>query len=129
MQGAGRVIEQTHTYSGPVPPPDVLQGFERIAPGTAQRLIDMAVDESKHRREIELAALRANIEAQKNQQTVTDLQAKAEVSINRVGMWAGIILAFTCVGGAIYIAPISWQVGVALVGMPIATIIRSIWRR
>ena len=123
------VIEQTHSYSGPVPPPDVLQGFDRIAPGTAQRLIDMAVDESNHRRQMELKALQANLDAQKKQQAVTELQARAEVGINQIGMWAGIFLAFSCVAGAVYIAPVSWQVGVALVGMPIATIIRSIWRR
>jgi uncharacterized membrane protein len=36
-------------FSGPVPPPDLLAGYESVLPGSAERIIRMAETEQSHR--------------------------------------------------------------------------------
>lgn len=40
-------------FSGPIPPPSVLEGYEQIVPGSAERIIRMAEAESTHRQALE----------------------------------------------------------------------------
>lgn len=40
-------------YQGPIPPPEVLRGFEDICSGSADRIITMAEMQSSHRQDIE----------------------------------------------------------------------------
>lgn len=42
-------------FSGPLPPPIILEGYERVAPGIAEKIIKMALDEQSHRHAIEQA--------------------------------------------------------------------------
>lgn len=51
------VTIQEHQYSGPVPPPEILSGFEQIVPGAAERILAMAEENGKHQREMEKAAI------------------------------------------------------------------------
>lgn len=41
------------TYSGPIPPPEILQGYEKVLPGAAERILSMAEKQAKHRQEME----------------------------------------------------------------------------
>lgn len=54
---ASMVVTQEETYSGDVPHPVHLRGFEEIVPGSAKKIIDNAVSESEHRRSWEDNAL------------------------------------------------------------------------
>lgn len=52
--------EITHVqeqYSGPIPPPEILNGFNQIVPGAAERILVMAEENGRHQREMEKAAL------------------------------------------------------------------------
>lgn len=51
------VTIQEQQYSGPVPPPEILHGFEQIVPGAAERILAMAEENGKHQREMEKKAL------------------------------------------------------------------------
>jgi len=44
-------------YSGPLPPPNALERYSQIIPNGAERLMVMAEEQSKHRRELETKAL------------------------------------------------------------------------
>lgn len=48
---------QEITFSGPIPPPAVIEGYERILPGSADRILKMAEEQSKHRQELEKKAI------------------------------------------------------------------------
>ena len=54
---------QQSSFRGPLPPPEVLQKYEIIQAGFADRIVKMAEDEAKHRREREVAGQNAEIEA------------------------------------------------------------------
>ncbi len=55
--GSG-ILSQVHSveftaYSGPIPPPDLLQRFDEVYPGAARQILEDFVQESAHRRSME----------------------------------------------------------------------------
>lgn len=36
-------------FSGPLPPPSIMKGYEDIVPGSADRILSMAENQAKHR--------------------------------------------------------------------------------
>ena len=40
-------------FSGPIPPPNIIKGYEEILPGSADRIIAMAECQARHRQEME----------------------------------------------------------------------------
>jgi len=49
------------SFSGPIPPPQVLADYDKISPGFADRIISMAESEAKHRHTLEEKALKSQI--------------------------------------------------------------------
>lgn len=49
------------SFAGPIPPPNLLEAYNKIVPNAAERLIKMAEDNSQHLRDVEQKALDANI--------------------------------------------------------------------
>lgn len=66
-------------FSGPLPPPEVLEGYERIVPGAAKKLITMALRQSKHRQELERKVI------------------ESDVQRSRDGLWVGGALSLTSI--------------------------------
>ena len=54
-------------FSGPLPLPQILDGYERACPGTANRIIEMAEAQSAHRRLMEQRVLEGQIDAMRQQ--------------------------------------------------------------
>jgi uncharacterized membrane protein len=67
-QSANYVLEVGFT-AGPIPPPEILRGYEEASAGAANRIITMAEDQGRHRREMEKLALEMHREAIKAQFT------------------------------------------------------------
>ncbi len=56
----GQVIQHRESlsiHSGPLPPPDILQQYEGILPGAAERIFKMAEKQSDHRQSLEKLAI------------------------------------------------------------------------
>jgi len=49
----GQVATVQASFSGPLPPPEMLRAYNEAEPGLASRIIQMAETEAQHRREIE----------------------------------------------------------------------------
>lgn len=47
------VTEVMSEFSGPMPPPSILKGYEEILPGAADRILSMAERQSEHRQQME----------------------------------------------------------------------------
>src|SRR5262249_59414898 len=47
------------TISGPLPPPQILAGYDEVLPGSAERIIAMAEADSKHQRDMDRAIFEA----------------------------------------------------------------------
>lgn len=40
-------------FRGPIPPPNILSGYEKLLPGAADRILSMAENQTRHRHSIE----------------------------------------------------------------------------
>ena len=69
-------------FEGPIPPPMMLQQFEAIMPGLADRIVKMSED-----------SLATAIYSQRAQTDSVGFAVKSEVEDRRTGMWLG----FTCI--------------------------------
>lgn len=51
----GKVVVQAikEEFSGPIPPPDIIEKYERIIPGSADRIMTMAEKQAAHRQAME----------------------------------------------------------------------------
>jgi uncharacterized membrane protein len=56
-------VQQESFFSGPLPPPELLREYDKIAPGCAQRIIGMAEKEGDHRRAIQKLKVRGGLAA------------------------------------------------------------------
>jgi uncharacterized membrane protein len=122
--------QATQLYQGPVPHPDILEKFDQIVPGTAQRLFQLAEDESIHRRRQEEQANLANINAQQKQLLIAEYQTKAVYRSDCLGQFAGILISLCCIGGAIYLSLNNHEiVAGALAAIPTASVIQAFFSK
>ena len=52
-------VETSLSWSGPLPPPKVLEAYDRLVPGAAERIMKMAEQQSEHRRGLEKTVVEA----------------------------------------------------------------------
>jgi uncharacterized membrane protein len=73
-------VQRQQQFAGPLPPPDILQGYENVLQGSAERLVAMAERQAKHRQYLE-------------RKIVEDGSQRANI-----GMWLGFIIAVVVLG-------------------------------
>lgn len=56
-QQAGVLLSQ-QTYEGPLPPPKVLEGYDKVHPGAAQEIIELAKKAQDHKIDMDRQAAR-----------------------------------------------------------------------
>ncbi len=61
----GQVQVSEEHFSGPLPRPDIMKGYDDIVPGAAERILKMAEEESQHRHKLETTLL-----SQDHEQTI-----------------------------------------------------------
>ena len=92
------VVHQSLTaqqFTGPIPPPNILEEYDRIHPGSADRIIKMAENEQLHRHAIEKQIVDAEI-------VNTAQEIKNHASEIRWGQWLGFSIGVvTIVAGSI----------------------------
>lgn len=85
------------SYSGPLPPPQLLKAFDEVSPGAAQVIIDMAKNQSAHRISMEAQAL------------------SADHTRSWWGLGLGFVFSMTCVGVAAWLAMMGREVAAAAI--------------
>jgi uncharacterized membrane protein len=90
------------SFSGPLPPPDVLDRYNQILPGAAERIIVMAESQHEHRLDLEKHVIHSNVSAQK------------------LGTILGFVVAMTVIVGG------TWLVHDGKSGEGLATIITAL---
>ncbi len=78
------------SYSGPIPSAFELQAYERVVPGSANRIIEMAEHENLHRHHIELNLVQANVKL-----------ANKEATERMMGQSFAFIIAMSCIVGGL----------------------------
>lgn len=72
-----------YSFTGPLPPPEVLEKYNQAVPGLAERIIKMAEQQATHRQQLELTVVESNAFVQK------------------LGPFLGFVVAMTAVVGGI----------------------------
>lgn len=57
--------QTTVEFRGPLPPPEILQAYNKALPNGAERIVAMAERQSAHRQELEKAVVKGNATVQK----------------------------------------------------------------
>jgi uncharacterized membrane protein len=52
-------------HSGPIPTPEILQGYENVVPGAGERILRMAEQQAEHRRSLEAKVVTSNIHSER----------------------------------------------------------------
>lgn len=90
--------QHTMLFMGPIPPPNILNEYEQLLPGAANRILEMAENQVRHRHEIENKQI--HIEMSQNQSNIE--LAKNTMSERKRGqLCAFIITMSSLMGGAI----------------------------
>ncbi len=121
-----QVTHQQVTYEGPIPPPEVLRGYETVHPGAAERIIRMAEKEAEQRQMREAEALRANVTAQQRQLDIAEVQTKLTFRSDLIGQCCGLFLSLASVGSAVYLGINGHEwIAAALAGIPTAAVVKA----
>ena len=104
VPAASRRVEiEAQAWSGPLPPPDHLERFERIVPGAGDRILKMAEDEQRHRHSQEDRLLELGATEQRQTYAIRLLGSGMWVLLLLVGALLAIqgqeINGFTIIGG------------------------------
>lgn len=107
-QQSSRVVAATQTqtlthYEGLVPHPDILRGFDSLVPGTAEKLIKMAEEETMHRRKLEVITMDANVALQRQQIQIEVQRSKDVFRSDIIGQIAGFAVCISCIAASVYL--------------------------
>ncbi len=93
------VAQARYTHSGPLPAPEQLAQYNAIAPDAAERIIQMAVDQANHRRELEKVVI------------------KAGARDSLLGLVFGFIIGLSGMAGSVYCIAKGYQLGGGAIGV------------
>ena len=54
-------LVQAQHYEGPIPPPEMLEKYNQIVPGSADRILKMAEEQASHRQYLEKQVIKSDI--------------------------------------------------------------------
>ena len=110
----GVVVQQhsVQSFSGPLPHPDILRKFEEVVPGSAERIIKMAEEQSAHRKDLEQKVISSDIARSKWGQILGFVIAISGLVVSTLVSIYGNAIA----GGIIGVGTLASLVGVFMYG-------------
>lgn len=83
--GTGQLVQmlQQELFTGPLPHPDSLRGYEEVLPGAAERILTMAEEQGRHRRHLETVVVVGNSRR------------------SSLGLWLGFVVAVLFLAAAV----------------------------
>ena len=94
------VLERLEIYQGDLPHPDILEGYNRLYPDSAKRIIENGIAESEHRRKMEDKYLSGNIAAHKFGQVLGFIVALAIITSGTFLIFTGHAITGSLMTGA-----------------------------
>ncbi|MCX6790963.1 MAG: DUF2335 domain-containing protein [Candidatus Gribaldobacteria bacterium] len=89
----GQIIKQEieMSFSGPLPPPEILKKYDEVLPGSVERIIKMAEQQAEHRRSLE-------------QQVI-----KSDIKNSKLGILCGFLIGMSGIVGGVVVATFGQQ--------------------
>ena len=116
--------EMVEEYSGLIPHPRIVEGYEKICPGAADRILKMVEEELVHKRELEKKEEDSIIECRK-------LDLKSDIWTNVLATIFAFLLLFTTivVAGVLLIKGKKLEGLSTLMGVVVTCIGSAFWKR
>ena len=99
QQTSQQVVQVTEQFSGPLPPPDVLERYNQVVPDAANRIIAMAEQETGHRRNMERLIISNEYQEAKMGQTCAVIIGSLAIISGATISVLGAQLAGAAIGG------------------------------
>lgn len=93
------LTEVSQTYSGPIPPPRILQEFNLVIPDAAEKILSMAEENGRHQREMERLALTSAVDTVKRGQNYGLIIGLSALATSGYALWLGYESAAMTIGG------------------------------
>ena len=90
---------QQQITTGPLPPPEVLEGYDQIIPGAAERIVAMAEKEQAHSHQMEKDCIRFTVEEEKRGQRYGLAIAIIAITASLVVSFLGDPVTASVIGG------------------------------
>lgn len=122
MRRAVREGDETHLislisrFSGPIPPPEILEHYNQIIPGAAERIMEWTETQTRHRQELESESLKADIAEKRRGQHYALVIALAALVAAVICAWLG----FPWASGVIAVATFG--------AIGTASVLNLVWR-
>jgi uncharacterized membrane protein len=87
-----RLRAAAYSFSGPLPPPELLAKYNDVVPNGAERIIKMAENQQAHRQDLESTVVHGNVQSEKR------------------GQWMGLTISTLVLLAGFYLACIGKQV-------------------
>jgi len=98
-------LSAAYTFSGPLPPPELLAKYNEVIPNGAERIMQMAEKQQSHRHDLESTVIRGNVKSETR------------------GQWMGLTIAVIVLGLGAYLAATGKQIaGSIFVGVDLASL-------
>jgi uncharacterized membrane protein len=100
------MVRSRESFSGPLPPPELLGQYEKLCPGSSDRIIRLAEEEAIHRRSIEQSLVRTDME-----------QAERDSHESRRGQVCALVITLTAIGAGAYTAIAGHEFAGSIIGV------------
>lgn len=94
------IIQRVEMYRGPLPPPALLDQYEKVVPGLAQQIVDMAINEQNHQHKINSFQMRQIADAYTEEKAIYEERIefiKGERKLKQQRQWIYFALAGLCI--------------------------------
>ena len=81
------------SFSGPIPPPAALEAYDKVHPGLANRIMQMAEGEAEHIRQMDTKKLDSDVRTR-----------YVDRFIQFTGQLSALIIGLAAIGGGVYVA-------------------------
>jgi uncharacterized membrane protein len=102
-----QVTQKTEMFEGPLPHPDILVQYNAIQAGFADRIIQMAENEAKHRHTLETKVIESTFDEGKRGQLYGLLIGSLAIVCGTVAAMSGNTVAGSIIGGGGVVALVS----------------------
>lgn len=98
-------MTQSISFSGPLPPPNLLKQYNDVVPNGAERLMKMAETQQAHRQDLEKTVIKGNVQSESR------------------GQYMGLFISIAVIAAGTYLAAIGKQItGGILVGVDVVAL-------
>ncbi|MBI3249239.1 MAG: DUF2335 domain-containing protein [Deltaproteobacteria bacterium] len=95
------------SFSSPIPPPAILEEYDRVIPGAAERILKMAEADVQYQRDITFAALNSEVAEKKRGQVLGFLIGNLALVVTGAALYLGYPDVASILGGTTLVGLVS----------------------